>query len=207
MILAIETSAEPASVSILQENGTFLTRVFPNNNNVNVPLADEIKSLLEASPAPISQILVGSGPGSYSGARVGLATAEAIAIVHSCPVATIPSFYGLDTPTEKVLIGDARRGAYFLQDHSMHTPKVYTKDEFSEVITATDPSSQFCSFEPTEKLPLPAHLIVQIVSASAEQLIRYWSSLTHSAQNQLNQQPNEVVYLRPPHITKAKSPF
>jgi len=209
MILAIETSAEPASIAFFKD-GEIVQREFPNKNQVNVPLADELALLLEGVEQ-VSEILVGAGPGSYSGARVGLATAEAIALVHSARVVTLPSLCGV--AGERTLLGDARRGAYFVgqmpspeMKRVTETVAVYEAEEFAGAV-ADLAQKDFVSFEPVEKLPLPEEVKngVSQVYATAEGLIQYWNALGEEGREA--QVPSEVLYVRPPNITKAKNPF
>ena len=209
MILAIETSAEPASVALYKE-GKIEQRTFPNKNQVNVPLADELASLLREE-RQVSEILVGVGPGSYSGARVGLATAEAIALVYSARVIALPSLCGI--AGDSVLLGDARRGAFFINERPTgrvqrvgNSVTVYSQDEFSNAVEQLG-DTELITFEPVEKLPLPSEIqsrVVQVYS-TAEGLLTYWDELDEA--EKLSSLPPEVLYVRPPNITKAKNPF
>ncbi len=207
MTLAIETSAEPASLAIMGEDGHILSRSFANENQVNVPLADELAELLSERTERITTVLVGAGPGSYSGARVGLATGEAVGMVHKCPVITLPSIYGVAREDDFTLIGDARRGAYFSAAPSEPVPQILEKEEFIAAVELL--KTPLVSFEKPEKLPLPAEILntVEIVFSSASQLLEYWHGLTSEDQELRQSKPKEIIYLRPPNITKAKSPF
>ncbi len=209
MILALETSAEPASIAIRDDEGLIITHTFDNHNQVNVPLADEIEELLsKVSPSQIEVVIVGSGPGSYSGARVGLATAEAVALVNDCPVVTLPSIYGIhEGRAEMTLIGDARRGGYFIckMTTEKDAVKVYDKEQFiSEVMNL---KSGLVTFEEVNKLPLPEHLDVTITHSSATVLITSWEQMHTAQQARLIAAHPSITYLRPPHITQAKNPF
>jgi len=206
MILAIETSAEPASLA-LYDGETVVSRSFPNRNQVNVPLADEVAALWDPQQVRLECVLVGAGPGSYSGARVGLATGEAIAIAQGCPVVTLPSVVGIAHEEEFLLIGDARRGAYFRMAPGELTPKVEGSEAFAAAVEAYRGS--LVSFEPVEKLPLSAAVQTQVavVSSTAEQLVQYWLGLSAEEKQEYTERAREVIYLRPPNITKAKSPF
>lgn len=217
MILSLETSAEPASISLETPEGV-TTSHFPNKNQVNVPLAVELESLLNQVEPSISLILVGSGPGSYSGARVGLATAEAIALTHDCPVVTLPSIYGIHNTSEKplALIGDARRGSYFIisatpnQDGTFRNKlEILEEEAFLESYNKIESSHSLFTFESIEKLPHSDKNYdgVKQVASSSEQLIQYWNALSEAEQKTYLSNPKEVLYLRPPNITKAKNPF
>ncbi len=206
MILAIETSAEPASVALLTSSGEILSKSFPNHNKVNTLLADQLADLLDQHD--IQTILVGAGPGSYSGARVGLATAEAIALVHNAEVILIPSIKGVED-NARILIGDARQGTYFLQHPSDNTPKVMTKDELIPYLQRITEENTFMTFEDVQKLKaLPLDLSKIVVTPStAAQLIALWNDLTHVKKNLLRTNEQKIIYLKPPNITQPKNPF
>lgn len=209
MFLAIETSSEPASLSLFRTDGTFTTRVFANKNQVNVPLADELATLLVDFNEPLQAVLVGAGPGSYSGARVGLATAEAVALTHNCPVVTLPSIHGIKY-NSPILIGDARRGAFFISiAEDEYSLKVLDKDAFLEEYAKIPSGLKKVSFEAPKKLPLPDEEkeSIEVIYSTSEQLIRYWNSLSQPQQETKAKEAREIIYLRPPNITKAKSPF
>ncbi len=209
MILAIETSAEPASLALTTPNGEVITRTFRNENQVNVPLADELAQLLEHADGTITTILVGAGPGSYSGARVGLATAEALGISYQSPVITLPSVFGINTTGAYALAGDARRGAYFLITPASPEPQIFDPQNFASAVAELPADTQLISFEPSDKLPLTEQdkEKIQIIPSTAADLITHWGELSPEEQSLLNTQANEIIYLRPPNITKAKSPF
>jgi tRNA threonylcarbamoyl adenosine modification protein YeaZ len=73
------------------------------------------KSLPDATPA--DQIIVGVGPGSFSGIRAAIASAQGMAAVWSCPVLPIRSTHAIAQQFPEVtLLGvfsDARRGDIF----------------------------------------------------------------------------------------------
>lgn len=73
------------------------------------------KSLPDATPA--DQIIVGVGPGSFSGIRAAIASAQGMASAWSCPVVPIRSTHAIAQQFPEVtLLGvfsDARRGDLF----------------------------------------------------------------------------------------------
>ena len=206
MILAIETSAEPASIALLKKSGEIVSRSFPNKNKVDTLLAEELASLLEDTP--LETILVGAGPGSYSGARVGLATAEAIALVHQAEVVLTPSIRGIQG-CDNVLIGDARQGAYFIQKYSDSTPSVMEFAEIEKLLKESKHPLKVVTFESPsklDKLPLDPNSVQQIYS-TASSLLNYWENIEDSELKNLKENEQQIIYLKPPNITKPKNPF
>lgn len=211
MILAIETSAEPASLSLAYHDGTnCITHTFPNQNAVNTTLPPQLESLLP-TPSPLTQILVGSGPGSFAGARVGLATAQAIALTYRCPLITLPSLHGVSSAATlpNALIGDARNQAYYLLLPSDDAPRLYTNEELLPAFQPIASQYSWSSFDPVNKLPLPDSLRAQITttSSSSEALVQHWTQLSPNTQSKLQDTTPSILYLRPPFITQSKNPF
>ncbi len=63
---------------------------------------------------PVAGIVVGTGPGSYTGIRIGIAAARGLAVVLNLPVAGWNSFASLEPGGDFHVLGDARRGEFFL---------------------------------------------------------------------------------------------
>lgn len=207
MILVIEASAEPASLCLHSKDCT-KSLSFPNGNKVNEVLFTELDRLLEDSPT-ISQVLVGLGPGSYSGARVGLAAAQAIALYHHCPLAGLNSLNGVSELKEieqSVIIGDARRNGYYLVSLNFGkveaVSEIFTHEEFQEKVTALDSSISLHSFEKPERFKLTRP--IKQITPSAEGLLHHWNDLNQNEQSEINQTPPVVNYMRPAFITKPK---
>ena len=91
-ILAIETSVPEASIALWSDGAWLFEAEFVSDRNHNSmvfePLAQAL-ALLEGRE--LSTVLVGTGPGSYSGTRIGIAAAQGLAIAKSCPAAGIGS--------------------------------------------------------------------------------------------------------------------
>ncbi len=65
----------------------------------------------------LDAIFVGSGPGSYSGTRVGIAAAQGAALVAGCKAIAIPSILAVPEALSGdrcIAVGDARRGSFWI---------------------------------------------------------------------------------------------
>ena len=86
-------------------SGTVASSLIPSLQN-NLPLS-----------SPADQILVGVGPGSFSGIRAAIASAQGIAASWSCPVLPIRSTHAIAQQFPEVthlgIFSDARRGDVF----------------------------------------------------------------------------------------------
>ena len=112
--LILEASATPATWVLSRQGETLAAGTL--DGTVAASLVPSLQKDLRDPPRP-DQILVGVGPGSFSGIRSAIASAEGLAAVWHCPVLPIRSTGSLAWQFPKVtLLGvfsDARRGDIF----------------------------------------------------------------------------------------------
>jgi tRNA threonylcarbamoyladenosine biosynthesis protein TsaB len=100
-VLGIESATPVASVAVAGEGGILAERMVLNRRTHSVNLLPMLKSVLEESEVDrgkLSGIAVSSGPGSFTGLRIGMSTAKALAWVWGLPVAGIPTLTALAYP-------------------------------------------------------------------------------------------------------------
>ena len=94
-LLAIDTSGTNALVAIGETDGTLITgRRWPAGYRHGEELLTRIDDMLTATRTPLAQlggIVVGTGPGAFTGLRVGLATAKALARGLGVVIAGVPT--------------------------------------------------------------------------------------------------------------------
>jgi tRNA threonylcarbamoyl adenosine modification protein YeaZ len=94
-ILVIDTSGTSALVALGETDGTLLTeRRWTAGYRHGEELLARIDEMLTTTDVPMAQlggIIVGTGPGAFTGLRVGLATAKALARGLDIPVAGVPT--------------------------------------------------------------------------------------------------------------------
>src|ERR1035437_7588524 len=94
-VLAIDTSGTNALVAIGEADGTLLTeRRWPAGYRHGEELLKRIDEMLTVAAVPIAElggIIIGTGPGAFTGLRVGLATAKALARGLDIPIAGVPT--------------------------------------------------------------------------------------------------------------------
>ena len=127
-VLALDTSGSTCSVAIVSLQAIIGEYTINNGLNHSVSLMPMVNSLLTSTNYTISDIdliAYASGPGSFTGLRIGATTAKALAHAHKIPVTQVPTLNALayNITEENVLIVpiiDARRGqvytSYFVRD-------------------------------------------------------------------------------------------
>jgi tRNA threonylcarbamoyladenosine biosynthesis protein TsaB len=94
MVLAIETATEAAGVALLREGDTVAEALVRDQRGLAARLAVSIDSLLADAGVDVGDlggIAVDWGPGSFTGLRVGLATAKMLAHARALPVVGVSS--------------------------------------------------------------------------------------------------------------------
>jgi len=93
-ILAMDTSSLVVSVAVM-DNGVLLGEYTLNHSQTHsqklVPAIKEMLANLELVPADIDLYAVSKGPGSFTGLRIGVVTAKAMAYAFNKPVIGIPT--------------------------------------------------------------------------------------------------------------------
>lgn len=104
VILHIETAAEGCSVAVSQDGAViFHTDNFddPSGNKHNAQLGtfvDEALSFTDNHAIPFDAVSVSSGPGSYTGLRVGVSMAKGICYGRGLKLISIPTLQILSVP-------------------------------------------------------------------------------------------------------------
>ena len=162
IILAIDTTAACSSVA-LNIDGRIVQKInaseFSHLQKL-IPTVDELMREEKIDAKQLDAIAVSRGPGSFTGIRIGMATAKGLAQIWDKPVIEIPTLasfsfrnYSFDIPGDAILCGvfDAKRhqiygGAYKpFSDESVVPDGAYdlsdylnlllnTKDKFSKAV-------------------------------------------------------------------------
>lgn len=97
MLLAIDTATRVMSLALHDGKQLLAEQTWQTNNNHTAELIPAIQHLLaqhETSTADLSALAVSVGPGSYTGLRIGVATAKGLAAAHKLPLVGVST---LDT--------------------------------------------------------------------------------------------------------------
>ena len=114
-ILAIETSTPQGSVAVVREGEVIFQKSFSSERSHNSQLFAPLREALAVvGSAGLRAVVVGTGPASYTGVRIGIAAAQGIALSRQVPVFGLASVLGIAEVEEYFVCGDARRGSFFL---------------------------------------------------------------------------------------------
>jgi tRNA threonylcarbamoyladenosine biosynthesis protein TsaB len=131
-LLGFDTSTNATSVALLPANGgdpfehdadpaALLGR--PGHSAELLPAIDRVLSSAGLSYQDLDAIAVGVGPGTFTGLRIGVATARALAHARKIPLRPVGSLSalaaGLDPARDRLALIDARRGELFA---ALYTP-------------------------------------------------------------------------------------
>ncbi len=213
--LVIETSTPRASLAAIEPGGHLEQREFTSDRSHNAVLFSPLKELLDArKESVVGLVLVGSGPGSYSGTRVGIAAAQGVAIACGCPAVAVPSILAVPSAQNGaacLAIGDARRGSFWTA--RMEKSRLLAEPELTEasgleviVAEAIADGLSVISFEEPGRFPLPPKLQAQVrlEFPNAERLWQAWQATRPEVSEKWLTESPQPMYLRPPHITPAK---
>src|SRR5262245_15544455 len=120
-ILAIDTSARHLSIAVGDEKKLLLTRTIAQRRDLSEHIARYIDETLKKSGLKLNNsdgITVGLGPGSFTGLRIGLACAKALAFSLGIPVVGVGSLDALAQSVRKkgrdiLVLLDARRQMFY----------------------------------------------------------------------------------------------
>lgn len=135
-ILHIETSTDVCSVAVSQDGACIFheeDHSGPNHAVKSGTFIDEALSFIDSHLIPLDAIAISSGPGSYTGLRIGVSTAKGICYGRDVKLISVPTLQLLCVPVllrEKVQeedallcpMIDARRMEVYAQlfDRSLH---------------------------------------------------------------------------------------
>ncbi len=120
-ILALDSSGLVASVAVI-ENDNLIAEYTMNHKKTHsqtlVPMLDEIRNMIELDMETIDAIAVAAGPGSFTGLRIGSATAKGLGLALNKPVIAVPTVdalaYNLYGSTSVICpLMDARRNQVY----------------------------------------------------------------------------------------------
>ena len=124
-ILALDSSGLVASAAVLEAEADdevtvaeYTVNYKKTHSQTLLPMLHEVAKMIELDLDSIDAIAVAAGPGSFTGLRIGSATAKGLGLALSKPLIHVPTLHGLAynlCGTDKIVcpIMDARRGQVY----------------------------------------------------------------------------------------------
>lgn len=120
-ILALDSSGLVASVAIVCDDvlqAEYTINYKKTHSQTLLPMLEEVKNLIELDMSTVDAIAVACGPGSFTGLRIGSATAKGLGLALDKPLIGVPTLEGLAYQlhgTDKLVcpIMDARRNQVY----------------------------------------------------------------------------------------------
>lgn len=101
--LILDTSSEASLLGLVEGNEILDEMVYPHANQLSATLIPSIEELLKRNDLRLShidQVIVGMGPGSYTGTRVGVAVAKSLSFGLNVPFRGFCSLMAFLPPEE-----------------------------------------------------------------------------------------------------------
>jgi tRNA threonylcarbamoyladenosine biosynthesis protein TsaB len=146
-VLGFDTATAATSVCLLRDDGEAFERVppverlfeRPAHSAELLPMADAVLSEAGVDWPEVDAVAVGVGPGTFTGLRIGVATARALAHANEVelrPVSSLAALAaGIDAPLRLPVL-DARRGEVFTalyeREREVWEPFAATPEELAE---------------------------------------------------------------------------
>lgn len=122
LLLALDTATDRGSLALLEDDEV-LEELFleaPGSFLVHLlPALDQLLAQAGRNLAEVGAICVSQGPGNFTGLRLGLATAQGLALTSGCLLTPVPTLEVLAAPwaghpRPVVALMDAKRGEVYL---------------------------------------------------------------------------------------------
>ena len=146
-ILALDSSGLVASVAVLEDEAMiaeYTVNYKKTHSQTLLPMIDEIAKMINLDLATIDAIALMAGPGSFTGLRIGAATAKGLGLALDKPLVAVPTLAALaynlyDTLSLVCPLMDARRnqvytGVYYFAEGQMQTLKAQCAQDIEETI-------------------------------------------------------------------------
>lgn len=152
-ILGLDSSGLVASVAVIEDDnmlGEYTVNYKKTHSQTLLPMLDEVAQMIELDLESVDAIAIAGGPGSFTGLRIGSATAKGLGLALKKPIVNVPTVEGLaynlvGCPEVVCPLMDARRnqtytGLYTFQGNEMTTLKEQCAvgiDEIIDIINTT----------------------------------------------------------------------
>jgi tRNA threonylcarbamoyl adenosine modification protein YeaZ len=122
--LVLETSTEKGLIALVKGKIAIASKPLLGGPELSKSLALEVKNLLNAARPDF--IAIGTGPGSYTGVRVGAALAKALSFAWRIPLVGFCSLQAFAPNLSTPVLVDARMGGFYVLKQFDKPPLILT---------------------------------------------------------------------------------
>ncbi|MBQ2804151.1 MAG: tRNA (adenosine(37)-N6)-threonylcarbamoyltransferase complex dimerization subunit type 1 TsaB [Lachnospiraceae bacterium] len=97
-ILGLDSSGLVASAAIVEDDillAEYTTNYKKTHSQTLLPMLEELRNMIELDLNSIDAIAIAAGPGSFTGLRIGAATAKGLGLALDKPLVEVPTLEGL----------------------------------------------------------------------------------------------------------------
>ncbi|MCI7106843.1 MAG: tRNA (adenosine(37)-N6)-threonylcarbamoyltransferase complex dimerization subunit type 1 TsaB [Lachnospiraceae bacterium] len=158
-ILGLDSSGLVASVAVVEDDnllGEYTINYKKTHSQTLLPMLDEVARMIELDLDSVDAIAVSAGPGSFTGLRIGSATAKGLGLALKKPIVSVPTVDALafnlwGSPDVVCPLMDARRqqaytGLYEFCDGEMKTILQECAIGIGEIVEKVNNIGRRCAF-------------------------------------------------------------
>lgn len=203
-LLALDLSTAHGSIAVVRGDDVLFQSSFQSERSHNAQVFAPLRDALAAAGDGLTGIVIGNGPGSYTGVRIAIAAAQGVALSRNVWCAGWSSLTApdIEVPDSYPITGDARRQSFYLArvENGRLLPDLETVSaEIARERTAD--GQTWLTFDPKPPLELPH---VRSAQPSALRLAQIIQTLGQAELDALIQQPLIPHYLAEAFITMPK---
>ena len=205
-ILAIESSTPHASLALWKDGDVVWESEFTSERAHNSRIFAPLEEALSLCDRQLDVIVVGIGPGSYGGVRVGIAVANGFALALGAKTIGVSSLEAIGDTNDYAVIGDARRKSFFLArvtgNKLQGEPELLAEEGLVAGLRGLDQDGvPVCTSDPKLSEQHPA---AQLAYPAARRLAMIAAEMTEDEIASAAQKLLQPHYLRAPYITVPK---
>lgn len=154
IILGIEASAKVAGAAVWKDGqiaGEQMVNGTLTHSETLMPMIDQVLKSTGIEAGELTAIALTSGPGSFTGLRIGAATAKGLALGLGVPLVPVPTLEALAAnaaPTDCLIVPmmDARRGQVYAAVYEYEAGRLCEKDR-PDAMSPTQLADRLCALK------------------------------------------------------------
>ncbi|MFZ2280016.1 MAG: tRNA (adenosine(37)-N6)-threonylcarbamoyltransferase complex dimerization subunit type 1 TsaB [Prosthecobacter sp.] len=204
-LLALDLSTAHGSIAVVRGDDVLFRSTFQSERSHNAQVFAPLREALAAAGDQLTGIVIGNGPGSYTGVRIAIAAAQGIALSRNvwCVGWSSLTAPDLDAPASYNIIGDARRQSFYLA--RVENGRLLPDLEIVSAEIAREKNAD-CEIVYTFDAKCPLGLSLRSAKPDAAKLAKIVQSLPAAELAALIDQPLIPHYLAEAFITLPKRP-